>query len=214
MREAFEASAGTYGNPRVALELRRPGGGYQPGLGSGVDPDRDDDEAVLTAAVTVNSCLWKAALVLEFLLGGASGTALGSVLAGYVILRLQHRRERRLAPELEVLKVRRVEQDRALRRLVALAAEVYHCVQHVADEGSSSSYSARAADFCQQIRRLTREHSRLVGEGLVQAATAYTDSATATLGAAQPQSGLEELAQRLEWRRTAAWATSKAPPLA
>lgn len=30
VREAFEASAGTYGSPRVALDCGRPGGGCRP----------------------------------------------------------------------------------------------------------------------------------------------------------------------------------------
>ncbi len=155
--------------------------------------------------------------VLEILLSGLGGTAVGSLFAGYFLLRLQHRRELRTGGDIEVVKSRRVEQDQVLRTLSGLTSELNHCLMHVLDDGRSNAqdYVETGLDFCAQSRQLVRRNVELVGQAVLDCTMQYTDLAKAVLEGVQPpvpaedvKAAINEQSYRLS---VATWATRQAP---
>jgi hypothetical protein len=131
--------------------------------------------------------------VLELAIVGVAGTAIGGILASWAILLLQERRDDKRGPVKEVAAARAVAVDAAARAIFGRSAEISHSLEHLAD---GDDYEARVREDVRELRRLSRERAQLLGAGVVDAVTRYTDQVLQELPTITQGNGPSDVLQR------------------
>lgn len=128
----------------------------------------------------------------DVVIAGVVGTAVGGVVAGWVVLHLQKRLNRREAGALARMAARAVALDEIDRKVNYYLAEISHAAGHVVADRSHSHYQEDLERYLLDLRRLSRESVAIVGPAFVDAVVRYTDSAKAELPDLKANEGFSE----------------------
>jgi hypothetical protein len=140
----------------------------------------------LTSAGAATHCCWRhrpvpvlplwdrKSMSLELVVVGAACAAAGSLVTGYVLNLVEHRREARTAGAIEVSRKYHIDRYDAANRLVGLGAELLHKASNVSRGQEAGRDEAQSR--VDEMRTFARSNSAVLDEQLLTAIMAYTDA--------------------------------------